>query len=400
MSEQIIAIIGGGQAAAMAAAALRQRGFHGTLHLYSDEMHLPYERPPLSKAMLLDENPQLQPVLPANWWQDNNVQLHLGVTIRQLDRVSHTLTLTDGQTYRWTQLLFATGAAARPLPLLDALGERCLTLRHAGDAERLRQVLQPGKSLVIVGAGTIGLELAASAIQRGCQVTVVEQAATVMGRNAPPPVRDYLLARHQQAGVRVLLNCAIEHALAGERLLLTPQNGETLSADAVVYGIGIVANDALARDAGLETDNGIIVDSTCTTSDPAIFAAGDVALVRQPDGALRRVESWENANLQAQTAAASMLGQPLTAAAAGWFWTDQYRDNLQFVGDMQGDAWQLRGSPEQGKAIWFNLRDGALAGAVTLNNGREVRVLRKLIQSSRPVSADALCDETVALKSL
>ncbi|HEP1896932.1 TPA: phenylpropionate dioxygenase ferredoxin reductase subunit [Kluyvera cryocrescens] len=400
MSEQIIAIIGGGQAAAMAAAALRQRGFHGTLHLFSDEMHLPYERPPLSKAMLLDENPQLQPVLPANWWQDNNVQLHLGVTIRQLDRVSHTLTLTDGQTYRWTQLLFATGAAARPLPLLDALGERCLTLRHAGDAERLRQVLQPGKSLVIVGAGTIGLELAASAIQRGCQVTVVEQAATVMGRNAPPPVRDYLLARHQQAGVRVLLNCAIEHAQAGERLLLTPQNGETLSADAVVYGIGIVANDALARDAGLETDNGIIVDSTCTTSDPAIFAAGDVALVRQPDGALRRVESWENANLQAQTAAASMLGQPLTAAAAGWFWTDQYRDNLQFVGDMQGDAWQLRGSPEQGKAIWFNLRDGALAGAVTLNNGREVRVLRKLIQSSRPVSADALCDETVALKSL
>lgn len=400
MSEQIIAIIGGGQAAAMAAAALRQRGFHGTLHLFSDEMHLPYERPPLSKAMLLDENPQLQPVLPANWWQDNNVQLHLGVTIRQLDRVSHTLTLTDGQTYRWTQLLFATGAAARPLPLLDALGERCLTLRHAGDAERLRQVLQPGKSLVIVGAGTIGLELAASAIQRGCQVTVVEQAATVMGRNAPPPVRDYLLARHQQAGVRVLLNCAIEHALAGERLLLTPQNGETLSADAVVYGIGIVANDALARDVGLETDNGIIVDSTCTTSDPAIFAAGDVALVRQPDGALRRVESWENANLQAQTAAASMLGQPLTAAAAGWFWTDQYRDNLQFVGDMQGDAWQLRGSPEQGKAIWFNLRDGALAGAVTLNNGREVRVLRKLIHSSRPVSADALCDETVALKSL
>lgn len=400
MSEQIIAIIGGGQAAAMAAAALRQRGFHGTLHLFSDEMHLPYERPPLSKAMLLDENPQLQPVLPANWWQDNNVQLHLGVTIRQLDRVSHTLTLTDGQTYRWTQLLFATGAAARPLPLLDALGERCLTLRHAGDAERLRQVLQPGKSLVIVGAGTIGLELAASAIQRGCQVTVVEQAATVMGRNAPPPVRDYLLARHQQAGVRVLLNCAIEHAQAGERLLLTPQNGETLSADAVVYGIGIVANDALARDAGLETDNGIIVDSTCTTSDPAIFAAGDVALVRQSDGALRRVESWENANLQAQTAAASMLGQPLTAAAAGWFWTDQYRDNLQFVGDMQGDAWQLRGSPEQGKAIWFNLRDGALAGAVTLNNGREVRVLRKLIQSSRPVSADALCDETVALKSL
>lgn len=400
MSEQSIAIIGGGQAGAMAAAALRQQGFDGTLHLFSDESHLPYERPPLSKAMLLDDNPQLQPVLPANWWQENNVQLHLGVTIRQIDRTSHTLTLADGQTYRWTQLLLATGAAARPLPLLDALGGRCFTLRHAGDAERLRPQLQPGKSLVVVGAGTIGLELAASATQRGCRVTVVELASTVMGRNAPAPVRDYLLARHQLAGVRVLLNSAIEHVENGEFVSLTLQNGETLMADAVVYGIGIVANDALARDAGLETANGIIVDTSCATSDPAIFAAGDVALVRQPDGSLRRVESWENANLQAQTAAAAMLGQPLPAATPGWFWTDQYSDNLQFVGDMQGDAWLLRGNPGDKKAIWFNLCDGTLVGAVTLNNGREVRILRKLIQSGHPVDEDALRNENVALKSL
>ncbi|XMR33406.1 oxidoreductase C-terminal domain-containing protein [Escherichia coli] len=125
-----------------------------------------------------------------------------------------------------------------------------------------------------------------------------------------------------------------------------------------------------------------------------------MSLVRQPDGALRRVESWENANLQAQTAAASMLGQPLTAAAAGWFWTDQYRDNLQFVGDMQGDAWQLRGSPEQGKAIWFNLQNGVLIGAVTLNQGREIRPIRKWIQSGKTFDAKLLIDENIALKSL
>lgn len=400
MSEPIIAIIGGGQAGAMAAAALRQQGFHGTLHLFSDETHLPYERPPLSKAMLLDDNPQLQPVLPANWWQENNVQLHLGVTIRHIDRATRSLVLTDGQTYRWTQLLLATGAAARPLPLLDTLGERCFTLRHSSDAERLRPLLEPGKSLVVIGAGTIGLELAASATQRGCRVTVVELASTVMGRNAPAPVRDYLLARHQLAGVRVLLNSAIEHVENGEFVSLTLQNGERLMADAVIYGIGIVANDALARDAGLETANGIIVDTTCTTSDLAIFAAGDVAIVRQPDSSLRRVESWENANLQAQTAAAAMLGQPLPEPAPAWFWTDQYSDNLQFVGDMQGETWLLRGNPGDKKAIWFNLRDGALTGAVTLNNGREVRVLRKLIQSGRPVDEDALRNESVALKSL
>ncbi len=400
MNNEIIAIIGGGQAAAMAAASLRQLGFGGEIHLFSDEQQLPYERPPLSKAMLLDDNPQLQPVLAADWWLANNVQLHLGVTIRHLDRQAQTVVLADGQRYRWTKLLIATGAAARPLPMLDALGERCFTLRHAADAERLRPVLDAGKSLVIVGAGTIGLELAASATQRGCQVTVVELAPTVMGRNAPPPVRDYLIRRHQQAGVRLLLNSAIEHVEAGEKVMLTLQSGEQLQADAVIYGIGIVANDVLARDAGLETANGIVVDARGMTSDPAIFAAGDVAITRQPDGSLHRIESWENANFQAQTAAAAMLNQPLPVATPGWFWSDQLSDNLQFVGEMQGENWICRGNPDERKAIWFQLRDGALVGAVALNQGREVRVLRKLIQSGKPLARDALTDERVALKSL
>ena len=400
MNNEIIAIIGGGQAAAMAAASLRQLGFGGEIHLFSDEQQLPYERPPLSKAMLLDDNPQLQPVLAADWWLANNVQLHLGVTLRHLDRQAQTVVLTDGPRYRWTKLLIATGAAARPLPMLDALGERCFTLRHAADAERLRPVLDAGKSLVIVGAGTIGLELAASATQRGCQVTVVELAPTVMGRNAPPPVRDYLIRRHQQAGVRLLLNSAIEHVEAGEKVMLTLQSGEQLQADAVIYGIGIVANDALAHDAGLETANGIVVDARGMTSDPAIFAAGDVAITRQPDGSLHRIESWENANFQAQTAAAAMLNQPLPVATPGWFWSDQFNDNLQFVGEMQGENWICRGNPDERKAIWFHVRDGALVGAVALNQGREVRVLRKLIQSGKPLARDALTDERVALKSL
>ncbi|MEO3991704.1 phenylpropionate dioxygenase ferredoxin reductase subunit [Pseudocitrobacter cyperus] len=400
MNDEIIAIIGGGQAAAMAAASLRQQGFSGELHLFSDEQYLPYERPPLSKAMLLDDNPQLQPVLAAGWWQANNVQLHLGVTIRRIDRQAKMVVLADGQTYRWTKLLIATGAAARPLPMLDALGERCFTLRHALDAERLRPVLETGKSLVIVGAGTIGLELAASATQRGCLVTVVELAPTVMGRNAPPPVRDYLIRRHQQAGVRLRLNNAIEHIDSGDDLRLTLHNGEQLSADAVIYGIGIVANDALAREAGLETANGIVVDARCATADPAIFAAGDVAITRLPDGSLHRIESWENANVQAQIAVAAMLEQPLPVAAPGWFWTDQFSDNLQFVGEMQGENWIYRGNPDAGKAIWCQLRDGVLTGAVALNQGREVRVLRKLIQSGKPLAVDALTDESMALKSL
>jgi Uncharacterized NAD(FAD)-dependent dehydrogenases len=400
MNEEIIAIIGGGQAAAMAAVSLRQQGFSGALHLFSDETQQPYERPPLSKAMLLDNNPTLQPVLAADWWQANNVQLHLGVTVQHIDRLSQTLILADGQSYRWSKLLLATGAAARPLALLDTLGERCFTLRHAGDAKRLRSALLPGKNVVIVGAGTIGLELAASATQRGCNVTVVELAPTVMGRNAPQPVQEYLINRHQQAGVRLLLNNAIEHVDSGESITLTLQSGETLQADWVIYGIGIVANDALARAAGLETANGIVVDVACKTSDPAIFAAGDVTLQRLPDGSLRRIESWENANIQAKTAAAAMLGQPLPEATPGWFWTDQFSDNLQFVGDMQGETWICRGNPDDKKAIWFQVRGGAVVGAVALNQGREVRVLRKLIQSGKVISPDSLIDENNAIKSL
>ncbi|MBJ8957320.1 phenylpropionate dioxygenase ferredoxin reductase subunit [Citrobacter youngae] len=400
MHNKIIAIVGGGQAAAMAAVALRQQGFDGEIHLFSNEPHQPYERPPLSKAMLLDDAPQLQPVLNTAWWQEKNVHLHLNVTIQTLGRQTHQLVLADGQVYPWDQLLIATGAAARPLPLLDKLGDRCFTLRHVDDATRLRDALLPGKSIVIVGAGTIGLELAASATQRGCRVTVVEQAPTVMGRNAPAPVRDYLLARHQQAGVRVLLNSAIEHAEAGEFLSLTLQNGETLTADTVIYGIGIVANDTLARDAGLETANGIIVDTTCTTADPDIFAAGDVALTHQPDGSLARVESWENANIQAQIAAAAMLNSPLPEKSPGWFWTDQYQDNLQFIGEMQGDSWLVRGDADAQKAIWFNLQDGVIVGAVTLNQGREIRLLRKWIQAKKKPPMAALVDETILLKSI
>lgn len=300
----------------------------------------------------------------------------------------------------WDQLFIATGAAARPLPLLDALGERCFTLRHAGDAARLREVLQPERSVVIVGAGTIGLELAASATQRRCKVTVIELAATVMGRNAPPPVQRYLLQRHQQAGVRILLNNAIEHVVDGEKVELTLQSGETLQADVVIYGIGISANEQLAREANLDTANGIVIDEACRTCDPAIFAGGDVAITRLDNGALHRCESWENANNQAQIAAAAMLGLPLPLLPPPWFWSDQYSDNLQFIGDMRGDDWLCRGNPETQKAIWFNLQNGVLIGAVTLNQGREIRPIRKWIQSGKTFDAKLLIDENIALKSL
>lgn len=400
MADKII-IIGGGQAAAMAAAALRQNGYQGALTLISDEQERPYERPPLSKGALLEDNPQLQPVLPADWWQTHNVTLRLGTTVATIDHQQHRVVLDDGEALPYDRLLLATGAKARPLPELDALGDVTFTLRHAGDAARLRDQLIAGRRVIIVGAGTIGLELAATATQRQCQVTVVEMAPMVMGRNAPPPVRDWLEQQHLAHGVQFKLNNSIEHvALRDGEIDATLQNGERISGDLIIYGIGIVANDQLAQQAGLATANGIVVDTLCRTSDAAIYAAGDVTLMRQPDGSLMRRETWENANQQAQIAAAAMLDLAPPVFGPDWFWTDQYAANLQFVGNMQGDHWVVRGDISAGKAIWFNLLDGQLIGAATLNQGREIRQLRKMVQAGVRPDIQALTDSNVALKTL
>lgn len=395
-----IVIIGGGQAGTMAAAALRAQQFSGSITLINEEPEIPYERPPLSKDMLLSPTPQLQDILPATFYEENRITLRSNARVAAIDISQNSVVLADGEELAWDTLLLATGAKARRLASLDALGNKSHTLRTAADARRLRSVLNAGQQILIVGAGTIGLELAASATQRGCKVTVIEQAPIVMGRNAPPPVRDYLMRLHQQHQVRFCLNARIEHAaLEQDRVVLTLQSGERLSGDAVIYGIGIEANDQLAVQAGLATANGIIVDDHCRTSVANIYAAGDVTLRRQGEQ-LVRLETWDNANQQALVAVCAMLDKPLPAPVPVWFWTDQFDSNIQFIGAMQSDHWLMRGNTEGHSAIWFALRDGKLTGAITLNQGREIRHLRKLIQQGVTVDEKPLTDPQVALKSL
>lgn len=395
-----IVIIGGGQAGAMAAAALRAQQFTGAITLISDEPEIPYERPPLSKAMLLSPIAQLQDILPASFYEENAIVLRRNARVVAIDTLQRTVVLADGEELEWDRLLLATGARARRLASLDALGDKSHTLRTAADASRLRSVLNAQQRILIVGAGTIGLELAASARQAGCEVTVIEQAPMVMGRNAPPPVRDYLMSLHQQHQVRLCLNAQIEHAaLEQEKVVLTLQDGERLIGDAVIYGIGIEANDGLATQAGIATTNGIMVDDHCRTSVADIYAAGDVTLRLQGER-LVRLETWDNANQQALVAACAMLDQPLPAAVPVWFWTDQYDSNIQFVGAMQSERWLVRGSGEAHSAIWFAMHEGRLVGAITLNQGREMRHLRKLIQQAGQVDETLLTDPQVALKSL
>lgn len=395
-----IVIIGGGQAGAMAAAALRAQQFTGAIILVSEEPEIPYERPPLSKAVLLSPTPQLQEILPASFYQENAIVLRRNARVIAIDTQKRSVVLANGEELKWDRLLLATGARARRLPSLDALGDKSHTLRTAADAWRLRTVLNASQRILIVGAGTIGLELAASARHCGCEVTVIERAPMVMGRNAPPPVRDYLMKLHQQHQVRLRLDARIDHATQEQdNVVLTLQNGERLIGDAVIYGIGIEANDQLATQAGLATANGIIVDDHCRTSVTDIYAAGDVTL-RCLGEQLVRLETWDNANQQAQLAACAMLDKPLPAVVPVWFWTDQFDSNIQFIGTMHSEQWLMRGSAEAHNAIWFALQDGRLAGAITLNQGREIRHLRKLIQSGNQVDETLLTDPQVTLKSL
>ncbi|SQI43704.1 3-phenylpropionate/cinnamic acid dioxygenase ferredoxin--NAD(+) reductase component [Leminorella richardii] len=395
-----IVIIGGGQAGVMAAAALRAQQFAGTITVVSDEPDIPYERPPLSKDALLSPTPQLQGILPTSFYKENDIILRRSTRAVAINTQQRTVVLSDGEELKWDRLLLASGARARRLALLDALGDKSHTLRTAVDAGRLRTVLKANQRILIVGAGTIGLELAASARQCGCEVTVIEQASTVMGRNAPPPVREYLTKLHQQHQVRFCLNARIEQAaLEQGNVVLTLQDGERLVGDAVIYGIGIEANDRLASQAGLATANGIIVDDRCRTSEADIYAAGDVTLQRRGEQ-LVRLETWDNANQQASVAACAMLDKPLPAAVPVWFWTDQFDSNIQFIGDMQNERWLMRGSADAHSAIWFAVRDGRLVGAITLNQGREMRHLRTLIQQAGQVDEKQLTDPLVALKSL
>lgn len=401
MQQFNVLIIGGGQAAAMSAASLRQLGYQGSILLVSEENHLPYERPPLSKAMLLDAEPAISLILSEEWWTKNSVEIRLEIIASKLDIQQKTVTFHNGETLGFDTLILATGARPRGLPLLDNAGSHVYRLRTVHDAHQLRERMEAGTHMLVVGAGTIGLELAASARSKGCQVTVLEASSMVMGRNAPAPVRDYLLSRHHENDVAFIFNAVIEHASAtSDGITVTLQDGRAISGDFLVYGIGIEANDNLAQAAGLNTRNGIIVDEQCRTYHPDIFAAGDVTLQRQPDNSLLRRETWENANIQAKTAAESICAATLSPLSPPWFWTDQYDANLQFIGDMQGENWVIRGTPSAHKTIWFNVEDYRIKGAVTLNQGREMRSLRKLIEGKVEVTLDQLRDESCGLKSL
>ncbi|MGC1305033.1 MAG: FAD-dependent oxidoreductase [Caulobacteraceae bacterium] len=383
-------IVGGGQAGAWIARTLRSEGFNGPVVLIGEERLLPYERPPLSKSVLLGVAAAGDGVLLTEAQAHAlriNVQLNRKVV--QIDRTRQAITCSDGAVIVYAALFLTTGSRPRRLPDADRLDPaRVHYLRTQDDAQRLKAALVPGRRLAVLGGGWIGLEVAATARSLGAQVTVLEAGERVCSRSAPAVVSHYLQALHRDRGVDLRTACTVSGVTTSAEVRLDLADGRTVTADEILVGIGVHPNVELGADCGLELDNGVVVDATGRTSDPYIFAAGDVTS-RFCRFARRRVrlESFANAQSQAVVAAKAALGQTASYDEVPWLWSDQYSANIQMVGyPDQAETVLRRGYPEAGSGCWLLLNAaGEPVGAVAVNAPRELREVRKALQAATPI---------------
>jgi NADPH-dependent 2,4-dienoyl-CoA reductase/sulfur reductase-like enzyme len=374
-----VAIIGGGQAGARAAQSMRDAGFAGPITLYCREHHLPYERPQLSKTLLIDPATKTPTIFDEAYYLDRNIAVQLGSTVAQIDRDAQTLHLETGQVVPWDRLLLSTGSRVLVPNIAGMPRDRLATLRDVQDSRMIEARLRQGTHLVVIGGGFIGLEVAASAVKRGCQVTVIEAADRLLPRLSCSEVSDLVLSHHEKLGVTILLGVRAE-AYDGSKLILS--DGGEVRADFAVAGIGIAPETGLAEAAGLEVRDGIIVDACGQTSDPRIFAAGDATRHFSPKlGRSVRLESWQNANLQAHAAACSLVGIHTEYADVPWLWSDQGALNIQIAGaPLDVDRIVVRGiAVDDGGLALFQFHQQRLVGGITLNRGREMPLIQRLL---------------------
>jgi len=378
-------IVGAGECGARAAFALREQGFDGAVTLIGGEAHLPYERPPLSKAALVaGAGPKR--VAEEERYAEAGIGLLLGRAVSAIDRGAKRVVLGDGAVVAYDRMLLATGARPRALPGVSH-GGRVAALRGHDDAVRIRAHLVEGSHIAILGGGFVGLELAASARALGAAVTLVEGLPRVLSRGVPAEIAEVVAGRHAAEGVEILCGAKVARVeeLPGEvRILL--EDGRVVSASLLVVGIGAVPNTELAEAAGLALDNGIAVDGFLRTSDPDIFAAGDCASCPMPlyGGRRIRLESWRNAQEQGRLAAGNMLGGTEAHSAVPWFWSDQYDMTLQIAGLADGAVTTVRREMGEGAFILFHLdADGRLIAASGIGPGnavaRDIRLAEMLI---------------------
>jgi 3-phenylpropionate/trans-cinnamate dioxygenase ferredoxin reductase subunit len=401
--QETVVVIGGGVGGGTAALALRTAGFTGRIIVVCDEPRAPYSKPPLSKGVLRgEEHADRTALRPPSWYQSREIELLTGVAAIEVDALSRTVLLANGQTLVYDRLLLATGGRPRTLPGTDHMSG-VYTLRTVEDALAISSRLVPGARLLVVGGGFIGAEVAASAVQLGCDVTVLEGQDLPLQRILPPLLGELYVRLHREHGVDFRTGVPITDLHETPTgLVADAASGEQYLADVVVVGIGMVPNDDLALQAGLEVDNGVLVDEYCRTSDPSIFAVGDVANAPQPLlGTRARVEHWQNAQHQAKVAALNMLGEAVVFAEVPWVWSDQYDLTIQITGrPMPDDDVHLRGDVDGWCFSALLTRNGTLSGCVSFNRTADVRAVRALMTEHRVVPLEALADPEIDLSAL
>jgi 3-phenylpropionate/trans-cinnamate dioxygenase ferredoxin reductase subunit len=394
-------IVGGGQAAGQNVASLRQAGYEGEIVLIGDECHPPYQRPPLSKQYLSGEQGVERVHLrPPKFYEEKNIDLKLGVTVTEIDTQSHHVTCSSGEEIEYEKLLIATGSRPR---ILNAPGSDLpgiFYLRTIDDVDRIREAMDTARNVCIVGGGYIGLEVASVEVTAECNVTVLEMEDRILQRVTTPEMSSFYHRLHSSHGVNILTNTAVQGFSGDSKVEQVLCGEQTIDADLVIVGIGIIPNVELADAAGIQCENGIVVDDHCQTSESDVYAAGDCS--NHPNPILQRrlrLESVPNAMEQARVAAANMLGGNDTYSSIPWFWSDQYDLKLQMVGfSSDGDTQVLRGDQSANQFAVFYLKDGAVVAVDAVNSPREFMVCKQLY--GKTVDQAQLQDANIDLKTL
>ena len=405
MSGRVV-IVGAGQAAGQAAASLRQKDYTGEIIIAGDEPYMPYQRPPLSKAYLAGKL-KLERLYfkPENFYPKRNIDVRLSTRVESIDREARTVRLADGEQLAYTKLILCTGSRVRELSIPGNDLNGVHYLHSISDVKGMHAAFKPGTKIVIVGGGYIGLEVAAVAVGRGLEVTVLETEERVMNRVVTREISQFFQDMHTEEGVKVELGRCVQ-VINGNRdgavESVSCAGDFTVSADLCVIGIGILPNTELAESAGLSCSNGIVVDEFCQTSDPDILAAGDCTL--HPNSILGRnlrLESVHNAVEQGKTVAANICGEAVAYAQPPWFWSDQYNVKLQIVGlSDPHEQFVMRGDPSTRSFAAFYLHEGKLVAVDAVNSPREFMLGKKLIAAGAAFDIEQLADDSLDFKEL
>jgi len=395
-----VVIAGAGQAGFQLAVSLRTEGFAESITLIGDEPELPYNRPPLSKAFLMGQEPEEDlPFRPASFFEEHHIRMLMGVRVTAIDRLAKSVHLHTSESIPYETLVLATGARVRPITLEPVPG--LIYLRTVADARDFKERLVDTPSLIAIGAGFIGLEAAAAGSKLGKRVTVIAAEDRPMSRVVSPIVSDYFLNLHQRHNVELHLNKLVDRIEPGLRVLL--QSGKIVESPLVIAGIGVTPNIDLAESVGVAVSNGITVDRYLRTADDSIFAIGDCASHPNrfsPEPACR-LESVQNAVDQARCVAATIAGKPRAYEMVPWFWTEQFDAKLQIAGlPYVCDEYILRGTPATGAFSVFGFRNGALAAVESVNRPVDHIQARKMLELGAPLTQSQAADPSFDLKPL